>query len=127
MVLRRDEQWADLLRGLGKLERKRLQPQQPKPSKVQWDSAGSYKDEDDIWRGGVAMGSYASADARAAGTLQDCRGWGRYMGRIYVGKGGATMVAGGASGVRLRVPVQQFGLGLEIAGHGHRMQRKSCA
>jgi hypothetical protein len=73
-------------------ERERLRRQKPKPGKVQWESAGSYKDEDGIWRGGVVMGSYASADARAAGTLQDCRGWGQYMGRIYIGKGGAVMV-----------------------------------
>ena len=63
-----------------------------KPAKVQWTSAGSHKDENDIWRGGVALGSYGTAVLRLFTVLDDCRGWGRYQGRMYQGRGGKRMV-----------------------------------
>ena len=44
---------------------------------------GSHKDESDILRGGVALGSYGDAAAREFGVIDDARGWGRYTGRIY--------------------------------------------
>ena len=59
---------------------------------MNWQSAGSHKDESDIWRGGVALGSYGDAAAREFGAIDDARGWGRYTGRIYQGKGGKAMV-----------------------------------
>ena len=61
-------------------------------TRVNWQSAGSHKDESDIWRGGVALGSYGDAAAREFGVIDDARGWGRYTGRIYQGKGGKVMV-----------------------------------
>ena len=61
-------------------------------TRVNWQSAGSHKDESDIWRGGVALGSYGDAAAREFGVIDDARGWGRYTGRIYQGKGGKAMV-----------------------------------
>ena len=63
-----------------------------KPATVQWTSAGSHKDENDIWRGGVALGSYGTAVLRLFTVMDDCRGWGRYQGRIYQGRGGKRMV-----------------------------------
>ena len=63
-----------------------------RPAKAQWTSAGSYKDESDIWRGGVALGSYGTAVLRLFTVMGDCRGWGRYQGRIYQGRGGKRMV-----------------------------------
>ena len=59
---------------------------------VNWQSAGSHKDECDIWRGGVSLGSYSDAAAREFGVINDARGRGRYTGRIYQGKGGRAMV-----------------------------------
>ena len=61
-------------------------------TRVNWQSAGSHKDESDIWRGGVALGSYGDAAAREFGVIDDARGWGRYTGRIYQGKEGKAMV-----------------------------------
>ena len=75
--------------GMGACDR--TQPS-AKPAKVQWTSAGSYKDENDIWRGGVALGSYGEAVLRLFTVIDDCRGWGRYQGRIYQGRGGKRMV-----------------------------------
>ena len=69
----------------------RTQPS-TKPAKVQWTSAGSHKDENDIWRGGVALGTYGEAVLRLFTVLDDCRGWGRYQGRIYQGRGGKRLV-----------------------------------
>ena len=63
-----------------------------KAAKVQWTSAGSHKDVNDIWRGGVALGSYDTAVLRPFTVMDDCRGWGRYQGRIYQGRGGKRMV-----------------------------------
>ena len=57
-------------------------------TRVNWQSAGSHKDESDIWRGGVALGSYGDAAVREFGVIDDARGWGRYTGRIYQGKEG---------------------------------------
>ena len=46
-------------------------------TRVNWQSAGLHKDESDIWRGGVALGSYGDAAAREFGVIDDARGWGR--------------------------------------------------
>ena len=59
---------------------------------MNWQSAGSHKDESDIWRGVVALGSYGDAAVREFGVIDDARGWGRYTGRIYQGKEGKAMV-----------------------------------
>ena len=48
-------------------------------SVAQWTSAGSYKDENDVWRGGVALGSYREVVLRLFTVMDDCRGWGRYQ------------------------------------------------
>ena len=61
-------------------------------TRVNWQSTGSHKDECDIWRGGVALGSYGDAAARDFGVIDDARGWGRYTGRIYQEKEGKVMV-----------------------------------
>ena len=45
-------------------------------TRVHWQSAGSHKYESDIWRGGVALGSYGDAAAREFGAINDARGWG---------------------------------------------------
>ena len=41
---------------------------------VSWRSAGSHKDENDIWRGGVAVGSYGEAVLRESSVISDARG-----------------------------------------------------
>ena len=61
-------------------------------TRVNWQSAGSHKDESDIWQGGVALGLYGDAAAREFGVIDDTRGWGRYTGRIYQGKEGKVMI-----------------------------------
>ena len=43
-------------------------------TRVNWQSAGSHKDESDIRRGGVALGSYGDAAAREFGVIDDARG-----------------------------------------------------
>ena len=43
-------------------------------TRVNWQPAGSHKDESDIWRGGVALGSYGDAAAKAFGAIDDARG-----------------------------------------------------
>ena len=61
-------------------------------TRANWQS-GSHKDECDIWRGGVALGSYGDAAAREFSVVDDARGWERYTGgRIYQGKEGKVMV-----------------------------------
>ena len=64
-----------------------------KPAKVQWTSAGSHKDENGIWRGGVALGSYGTAVLHQLTVVNDCRGWGRYQGRVCLS------LSAGAQGV----------------------------
>ena len=64
----------------------------PRGRRVSWRSAGSHKDEYDIWRGGVALGSYGDAAEREQNVISDGRGWGRYLGRNYRGKGGRVLV-----------------------------------
>ena len=56
------------------------------------DAAGSHKTANDIWRGGVLLGSQGEATKRMQSRIDDCRGWGRYVGRIYRGAAGKTMV-----------------------------------
>ena len=53
-----DEQRRRDSAGLGEEQRVAIMAQRRKVDKVQWDSAGSHKDENAIWRGGVASGSY---------------------------------------------------------------------
>ena len=60
--------------------------QRRKQPKVNWISAGSGKDKNDAWRGGVALASVGDAAMRQQQEITDCRGWGRYLGRIYRGK-----------------------------------------
>ena len=83
-----------------------------KPAKVQSTSAGSHKDENDVWRGGVALGSYDTALQRLFTVMGDCRGWGRYQGRIYQGMGRETDGGGGGvcagCAIRRRVDGRQL-------------------
>ena len=57
-----------------------------------YDAAGSHKTANDVWRGGVLLGSLGEANKRMEGRVDDCRGWGRYIGRIYRGASKKTMV-----------------------------------
>ena len=87
-----DEQRRRNSAGLSEEQRAVAMAQRRKVDKVQWDSAGSHRDENEIWRGGAAVGSYGEAEARMAGLISDCRGWGRYTGNIYTGRGGKRLV-----------------------------------
>ena len=80
------------LEGLGAKQRAAALEARTGVTRVNWQSAGSHKDESDIWRGGVALGSYGDAAVREFGVIDDARGWGRYTGRIYQGKEGKAMV-----------------------------------
>ena len=73
-----DEQRRRNSAGLRQEQRAVAMAQRRKVGKVQWDSAGSHKDENEIWRGGVTAGSYGEAEARTSGSVLDCRGWRRY-------------------------------------------------
>ena len=57
-----------------------------------YDAAGSHKTANDVWRGGVVLGSLGEANKRMEGRIDDCRGWGRYIGRVYRGASKKTMV-----------------------------------
>ena len=57
-----------------------------------YDAAGSHKTANDVWRGGVLLGSLGEANKRMEGRVDDCRGWGRYIGRVYRGASKKTMV-----------------------------------
>ena len=57
-----------------------------------YDAAGSHKTANGVWRGGVLLGSLGEANKRFEGRVDDCRGWGRYVGRIYRGASKKTMV-----------------------------------
>ena len=57
-----------------------------------YDTAGSRKMANVVWRGGVLLGSLGEANKRLEGRIGDCRGWGRYVGRIYRGASKKTMV-----------------------------------
>ena len=57
-----------------------------------YGAAGSYKTANGVWRGGVLLGSLCEANKRMEGRIDDCRGWGRYIGRIYQGASKKTMV-----------------------------------
>ena len=50
-----------------------------------YDAAGSHKTANDVWRGGVLLGSLGEANKRMEGRIDDCRRWGWYIGRIYRG------------------------------------------
>ena len=60
--------------------------------KVSWSSAGSSKNRNDAWLGGVTMAAVGEAAKRQQQEVVDCRKWGRYLGRIYRGKNKKTMV-----------------------------------
>ena len=57
-----------------------------------YDAAGSRKTANDVWRGGVLLGSLGEANKRMEGRIDDCRGWGRYIGRVYRGASKKTMI-----------------------------------
>ena len=57
-----------------------------------YGTAGSHKTANDVWRGGVLLGSLGEANKRMEGHVDDCRGWGRYIGRVYRGASKKTMV-----------------------------------
>ena len=57
-----------------------------------YDAAGSHKTANDMWRGSVLLGSLGEANKRMEGRIGDCRGWDRYIGRIYRGAFKKTMV-----------------------------------
>jgi hypothetical protein len=87
-----DEALTAKLHGLDAQRRAEARAQHGKATGVSWRSAGSHKDENDIWRGGVAVGSYGEAALRESSVISDARGWGRYCGRVYQGKGGERLV-----------------------------------
>ena len=69
------------LEGMTKSERNvSLAARAPRGRRVSWRSAGSHKDEYDIWRGGVALGSYGDAAEREENVISDGRGWGAAAG-----------------------------------------------
>ena len=88
----RGEVLMKTLKGLDANQRAEALAARTGVTRANWQSAGSHKDESDIWRGGVALGSYGDAAARGFGAIDDARGWGRYTGRIYQGKEGKVMV-----------------------------------
>ena len=57
-----------------------------------YDAAGSHKTANGVWRSGVLLGSLGEANTRLEGRIGDCRGWGRYIGRVYRGASKKTMV-----------------------------------
>ena len=58
-----------------------------------YDAAGAHKTANAVvWRGGVLLGSLGEANKRMEGRIGDCRGWGRYIGRVYRGASKKTMV-----------------------------------
>ena len=61
-------------------------------AKVSWSSAGSSKNRNDAWLGGVPMAAVGEAAKRQQNEVVDCRKWGRHLGRIYRGKNKKTMV-----------------------------------
>jgi len=62
------------LEGLGANQRAAALAARTGATRVNWKSAGSHKDESDIWRGGVALGPYGDAAARKFGVIDDARG-----------------------------------------------------
>ena len=61
-------------------------------TKASWSSAGSSKNRNGAWLGGVTMAAVGEAAKRQQQEVVDCRKWGRYLGRIYRGKNKKTMV-----------------------------------
>ena len=55
-------------------------------------AAGSHKTANGVWRGGVVLGSLGEANKRMEGRIDDCQGWGRYIGRVYRGASKKTMI-----------------------------------
>ena len=87
-----DEALTAKLHGLDAQRRVEVRAQHGKATGVSWRSAGSHKDENDIRRGGVAVGSYSKAALRESSVISDARGLGRYCGRVYQGRGGGVVV-----------------------------------
>ena len=73
-------------------ERELARQRHRKATLTHWESAGSHVDENDIWRGGVAIGTYGDASLRRAEAVDDCRGWGRYQGRVVHGMAGKRLL-----------------------------------
>ena len=61
-------------------------------TKTSWSSAGSSKNRNDAWLGGVTMAAVGEAAKRQQQEVVVCGKWGRYLGRIYRGKNKKTMV-----------------------------------
>ena len=62
-----DEALIEKLSGLDAQQRVEARAQHGKAASVSWRSAGSHKDESNIWRGGVAVCSYGEAALRELG------------------------------------------------------------
>ena len=88
----RGEEFTRTLEGLDAKQRAAALEARTGVTRVNWLSAGSHKDESDIWRGGVALGSYGDTAVHEFGVIDDARGRGRYTGRIYQGKEGRAIV-----------------------------------
>ena len=74
-----DEVLTAKLRGLDAQRRAEARAQHSKATGVSWRSAGSRKDENDIWHDGVAVGSYGEAALRESSAISDARGWGSIL------------------------------------------------
>ena len=74
----RGEAFMRTLTGLDTAQRTEALAARSGVTRVNWQSAGSHKDEYDIWRGGVTLGSYGDVAAREFVVIDDARGWGRY-------------------------------------------------
>ena len=93
-----DEQRRCDSAGLREEQRAVAMAQRRKVGKAQWDSAGSHRDENEIWRGGIALGSYGEAAAGMSGLISDCPEWGRYTGIYIHGQRWETVGGGGGGG-----------------------------
>ena len=83
-----DEALIEKLSGLDAQQRAEARAQHGKAASVSWRSAGSHKDDSNIWRGGVAVCSYDEAALRESSVISDASGWKRYCGRVCQGNGG---------------------------------------
>ena len=76
MARGRGEALSRTLVGLDRTQRAEALAARSGDTRVNWKSAGSHKGECDIWRGGVALGSYDDAAVREFGVVDDARGRG---------------------------------------------------
>ena len=70
----RGEASTRTLTGLYAAQRAEALAERSGATRANWQSAGSHKDECDIWRGGVALGSYGDEAAREFSVVDDARG-----------------------------------------------------